>query len=505
MANETWSRIAKFLGCSDAGSKLWYQVVRWYGLRSRQYPDSRDFLPMCLRAHPRHYRSGKGDGYDFVLGKNNNPRFVRPDGQIVKFNMNSRVPCLDDECLPNPSASFWNVWQIRLGRFVVASTLTCVHLQLRIPKPGMKTGIRGVWWKTFRGSIWGTCRGTVGVHSNKTEERLRAEAKSKQHVFTHRPENPYCCDVCNPSKMLRQNARKTEGSNHVIAEGFWISHCSWLCVDQETCSARNWLSELHVGHYTSIFHISLQYRYAYPAESREYEEVTKAFSHSLKPPDTSGKCHMDDGREFIEAFEELKVDHQTSIEYLDSTKSVVVREARTLMDGTRQSDTSLSIWPYAVRHHAMALNASTHVFLGYNFQVGHVWRGMYFELQSFKGCVRISKKEINGDSWCWHRWPIWPYWWWRDDILPPNGRPAPERAEADLQKMIEDRCRESVRYHGTAIPSPLLAPNIDMFEYLTLPWNAHPLSFPNFSEEDVFQLFLSGTCFIPPIPPRPNI
>ena len=57
------------------------------------------------------------------------------------------------------------------------------------------------------------------VHGNKTEAELRAEAKSKQHVYTHRPKNPYC-DVCNRSKMLKHYARKTDGSRHVVAEGF---------------------------------------------------------------------------------------------------------------------------------------------------------------------------------------------------------------------------------------------------------------------------------------------
>lgn len=43
------------------------------------------------------------EGYDFVWGKNNKPLLlllVRPDGQVVDFKMNSRVPYLDDECMP---------------------------------------------------------------------------------------------------------------------------------------------------------------------------------------------------------------------------------------------------------------------------------------------------------------------------------------------------------------------------------------------------------------------
>lgn len=47
------------------------------------------------------------EGYDFVWWKDNNPLLVRPDCQIVEFKMNnSRVPFLDDECLPKDIPAF---------------------------------------------------------------------------------------------------------------------------------------------------------------------------------------------------------------------------------------------------------------------------------------------------------------------------------------------------------------------------------------------------------------
>lgn len=64
-----------------------------------------------------------------------------------------------------------------------------------------------------------------------------------------------------------------------------------------------------------------QNRYAYPVESREYAEIIKGISHFLKSTDTVGIAYTGNAREFIKAFEEFKIDHQTSIEYLDSTKS----------------------------------------------------------------------------------------------------------------------------------------------------------------------------------------
>lgn len=166
------------------------------------------------------------------------------------------------------------------------------------------------------------------VHGNKTEEELRAEAKSKQHVYTHRPKNPYC-DVCDCSKMLKHYARKTDGSRHVVAEGFGDHIVADVVLIrrpvEQGIDGQNYMMV--------IKDIYSQYRYAYPVESRETETIIKTVSHFLKSTDTVGIAYSDNAPEFAKAFEELKIDHQTSIEYLDSTKSVVEREARTLIEG----------------------------------------------------------------------------------------------------------------------------------------------------------------------------
>ena len=162
----------------------------------------------------------------------------------------------------------------------------------------------------------------AGVYGNKTEEQLRAEAKSKQHVFTHRPKNPYC-DVCNRSKMMKHYARRTDGSRHVQADGFG-DHivADFVLIKRSVEQGVDGQNYMFV-----IKDIFAQYRYAYPVESREYEEVKQSVSHFLKAFHTFGVAYTDNGREFIKAFEEMQVDNQTSIEYLDSTKSVVEREA----------------------------------------------------------------------------------------------------------------------------------------------------------------------------------
>ena len=396
------------------------------------------FSPYVLKSSPPALSIGQRcmeEGYDFIWGKDNKPLLVRPDGKVVEFKMNSRVPYLDDECLPKaiPNHLLERLQDtiekihdcIDPGRYAMSASDIEVEggppPEPEFVEPGApEDGPREV---PFEGPIE---EEGVGVYGNKTEEQLRAEAKSKKHVFTHRPKNPYC-DVCNRSKMLKHYARKTDGSRHVQAESFG-DHivADFVLIKRAVEQGVDGQNYMLV-----IKDIYSQYRYAYPVESREYEEVIKSVSHFLKASDSIGIAYTDNGREFIKAFEEMQVDHQTSIEYLDSTKSVVEREARTLIEGTRvnlnQTGMSLNMWPYAVRHHAMALNITNQisgdpppwslrnptefqgiqapfgclvwywdnpkkpdpsraklaptsiegVFLGYNIQVGHVWRGEY--------------------------------------------------------------------------------------------------------------------------------
>ena len=51
------------------------------------------------------------------------------------------------------------------------------------------------------------------------EERLRAEAKSVQHLMTHRPKNPYC-PVCQRAKMMAPHARKLGGSSTIKSDKY---------------------------------------------------------------------------------------------------------------------------------------------------------------------------------------------------------------------------------------------------------------------------------------------
>ena len=87
-----------------------------------------------------------------------------------------------------------------------------------------------------------------------------------------------------------------------------------------------------------------------------------AFNHFLSHKDEVGAVYTDNSRELIATIGELGYRHQTSTEYVDSSKSFVEREIRHMLEGTRtnlvQSGLPLQYWPMAMQHFSMAVNAT---------------------------------------------------------------------------------------------------------------------------------------------------
>ena len=92
------------------------------------------------------------------------------------------------------------------------------------------------------------------------------------------------------------------------------------------------------------------------------ESCVNAFNHLLSHKDEVGAVYTDNSRELIATISELGYRHQTSTEYVDSSKSFVEREIRHMLEGTRtnlvQSGLPLQYWPLAMQHFSMAVNAT---------------------------------------------------------------------------------------------------------------------------------------------------
>ena len=424
------------------------------------------FSPYVLKDSPPALSIGQRcleDGYDFVWGRNDKPIFVRPDSEVVEFKMSSRVPFLDDECypisVPEKLVSALRRSIDNIHEYVSQHSFSTpaekavddiieaeVEEQLRNPPEPEYAGEEGGTEEgseeeeptddeEIRTEDEGVDEIDINpptddeqdrVYGNKTEEELRKDAISPEHLFTHRPKNPYC-ETCKRAKMMRPYATRKGGSRHVRSNKFGGHIVADHVIMKK--SVDTGVQDEHVM--MVVKDVYTQYRYAYPSDSKSTDEIIKGFNHFVKSTDKVGVVYTDNSPEFCAAIKEYGVVHQTSVEYLDSTKSVVEREARTMLEGARsnlvQANIDISMWPYAVRHHCMAMNLSEQlsgnrspwdlrnkrdfagkiipfgclvyfwedrkrpdsiagkmspsssqgVFLGYHIQAGHVWRDEY--------------------------------------------------------------------------------------------------------------------------------
>ena len=394
------------------------------------------------------------DGYDFVWGRNNKPIFIRPDSEVVEFKLSSRVPFLDDECYPvtvpeklvsalrrsidniNDYVS-QNSFSTPAERAVDEAIEAEVEEQLRNPPEPEYAGEEGGTEEDpeeeestddeeVETEEDGVDEVDINpptddeqdrVYGNKTEEELRKDAIPPEHLFTHRPKNPYC-ETCKRAKMMKPYATRKGGSRHVKSNKFGDHIVADHVIMKK--SVDTGVQDENVM--LVIKDVCTQYRYAYPSDSKSTDEIIKGFNHFLKSADKVGVVSTDNSSEFCAAIKEYGVVHQTSVEYLDSTKSVVEREARTISEGARsnlvQANIDMSMMavnlseqlssnrsPWDLRDKKdflgkiipfgclvyfwedrkrpdsvsgkMSPSSSQGVFLGYHIQAGHVWGDEY--------------------------------------------------------------------------------------------------------------------------------
>ena len=211
------------------------------------------------------------------------------------------------------------------------------------------------------------------------EARLRAEADSIHHKFCHRPKNPYC-KVCQKAKMYSPQARKTGGSSSITS----TKYGDHITVDH--IITRDMLDHGYDDQKVALVvkDVYSQFRYVYPSDTKNSDQCHEDLLHFLGKDDDVGIIYSDNAPELGQAIKRLGVRHNTSREYVDENKSVIEREIRTILEGTRanleQSGMPEKYWPLASQHHAFALN------LAKRFDTGVVpWEARFGE--SFTGLV----------------------------------------------------------------------------------------------------------------------
>ena len=105
-----------------------------------------------------------------------------------------------------------------------------------------------------------------------------------------------------------------------------------------------------------------KFRYIYPAEAKDTKSCISSFKPFLKVEDKIGTIYSDNAPELTAAARSLKARLVTSRAYVNENKSVIEREMRTILEGTRanleQAGTGVKLWPLAAQHHAMAPNST---------------------------------------------------------------------------------------------------------------------------------------------------
>ena len=220
--------------------------------------------------------------------------------------------------------------------------------------------------------------GDKSASRSRSEDELRKEAISPEHLFSHRPKNPFC-PVCQEAKMPAPQSRKVGGTRTIESKAFGdhITRDHIILKD---------LTEFGFHDQKDGFVIKdafRTFRYCYPSETKTADQCHEDFLHFLQVKDDVGIVYSNNAKELIATMKKLGIRRNTSRQYVDKNKAVIEREIRTVFEGTRanlvQSGLPERYWPLASEHRCMALNTTTRLDNGkvpWQLRIGEDFSGM---------------------------------------------------------------------------------------------------------------------------------
>ena len=283
-------------------------------------------------------------GYSFVWPANGKPILVRPDDKVVQLKVEGHVPVLDDSCKVYPKDCFQKDKHLK-KLFAMPTSQSSPKAKRDEDKDEDQLD-----------ELVEDDAQQEYIRSRKTEDLL-AEASSTQHQYTHFPKNPFC-RTCQRARMMAPQARKKGGQKRIETEAFG-DHV----IGDHVIIKKN-VEEGFRGEQVALVlkDLHTQYRYVYPSQSKDSQSCVDGLNHFIGSKDDVQVVYTDNSPELIRAIKDLGYRHQTSIEYVDSSKSFAEREVRQMLEGARsnllQSGLPLKMWPLAMQHHATAINAS---------------------------------------------------------------------------------------------------------------------------------------------------
>ena len=196
----------------------------------------------------------------------------------------------------------------------------------------------------------------VKKHSQGVEA-LKEEARSRHHLMTHQPKNPYC-DVCQRAKMYKPPSYATGGINTVEAKDFGDHVTADHIViyrDKDVALEDSRLALV-------IKDVATHFTYAYPSALKSTEECVSALQHFTSAKDTVKVFYSDGAEELKKAAKIMNWRHERSKAYIHESNAIAERQVRSVTEGTRtnllQAGVSHVYWPYALEHTCTAFNIS---------------------------------------------------------------------------------------------------------------------------------------------------
>ena len=164
--------------------------------------------------------------------------------------------------------------------------------------------------------------------SKRSKEMMR-EAKSDEHLFIHRPKNPFC-KTCVRAKTQAPQARRRHGSSTVDANAFGdhVTADRVISNDETFGFKGEWNALVVKGVFT-------QFWYFYPSARQDADSCVRAFQHFTKPDDHVGIFYSDNSGEIAAAVKSMDWRHVLSQPYVSQFSGVIEREIRTIREGAR--------------------------------------------------------------------------------------------------------------------------------------------------------------------------
>ena len=166
------------------------------------------------------------------------------------------------------------------------------------------------------------------------------------------PRTHIYCRTCQRARMMAPHARRKGGQKRVETQVFG-DHI----IGDHVIIKKNVEEGLRGEQVALVLKdLHTQYRFVYPSQSKDAQSSVDALNHFIGAKDDVQVVYTDISPELIRAIKNLDYRHQTSIEYVDSSKSFAEREVRQMLEGARsnllQPGLPLKMWQLAMQHHA---------------------------------------------------------------------------------------------------------------------------------------------------------